>query len=1200
MKIKRLEITGFKSFKDKTVIHFDSNITAVVGPNGCGKSNIVDALQWVMGEMSAKDLRGSSMEDVIFQGAKGYVPGGLAEVSLTLANDGGSFPTKYLQYSEIQITRRLHRSGESEYLIQQEPARLKDIQEIFMDTGAGSKGFSLIEQGAIGKLVTAKPDEMRILLEEAAGITKFKARKKESQRRMHSTDQNLVRLNDIINELKKQLDSLERQSRKANRYKALQKDIEIRDLLIASKEFLDFQTQQLSHQASLEKLKDQDFELIGKMTECEKQKEAAKLMLLEDEKRIETHQLAVEDVQKNIRQKEDIIQNLEFEITQSQRQDAHHLDLKSEMDIKKEDLQKDLQELQTNYQTLQQKAHQMEGQQKSLHQEYEKHQILLQEDSESLDQKQKELMSVSQAKTQLEVQITALKERQKEQGLQETIIQTRLKDFTDKQKLYTGRKQGVQRKLESQRQIQLNLAGDLKSFKENKDRMLKELTLQKEKSDRTKDQLSQTINQLKALTDLHKNFEGFQKGAKEVLIWQQETTKAKTDMESSTPHTLRFLPIADVIDVPKEYERALEAVLGHRLQTLLVSSSKDIFEALDFLKTKGAGRAGFFNTSDKTPITLEHPKELHLLKDVISIDESYRHCIDRLLDKVAIVDVINSDLSMSYSGWTFVTLEGDVLEPEGILMGGTPESLDLGVLKLRRNIKELSRQKQELSKQLGIAQTHFQKAQKRLAALEQNFQQTQDHQMQQEIKLVELKKDLERVSKEFEDNEEMREYQSKELQRLLEQKDLQDKQLTSLQKDFADIFSQRESLLCEIKDLNEKRNVCQKQVQSLRENVQQLEVKSTACIQEAEGKKHQIEMIKEQINDLSNRIEQIIAEKKQNKQTSLENQNKQKQEQLALQSLLGEQKKFQDQISTVKNKYEMARKKLEDIDEQLLVFRKEQGQVQAEKNELSLITNTLDLKTKALLENIQERYMVELKDVAMGYESGKKDLPEGYPKWDEIDWDKVKEDLDLMQTRLKKMGDVHLGAIKEHDEVHQRYLFLSRQRDDLVSAKEQLHQVIDKINRICNQRFKQTFEVVNERFQKVFPTLFGGGEAFLSLTELKDKEDVGITVTARPPGKRLQNVSLLSGGEKALTAVSLIFAIFLVKPSPYCLLDEVDAPLDDANVFRFNDLVKEMSKHSQMILVTHNKYTMEISEKLYGVTMEEKGISKMVSVDMIS
>lgn len=358
-------------------------------------------------------------------------------------------------------------------------------------------------------------------------------------------------------------------------------------------------------------------------------------------------------------------------------------------------------------------------------------------------------------------------------------------------------------------------------------------------------------------------------------------------------------------------------------------------------------------------------------------------------------------------------------------------------------------------------------------------------------------------------------------------------------------------------------------------------------------------MIKKQIDELSHRVGLMIKETEKNKQTYQENQTKYKEEKYILQDLLNQEQAKQKELSAIKNKYEISRTEIEEIEQKLQEYRKQQSQLQAGKNEISLEGNTLELKKDNLIETIQEHYMVNIENIAPQYAKEELDMPEKHAKWDEVHWDEVKTDLENLQHKLKKMGDVHLGSIQEYDEVNKRYLFLSKQRDDLVSAKEQLHQVIDKINRICNKRFKETFETVNERFQKVFPALFGGGDAFLTLTELKDKEDVGITVTARPPGKRLQNVSLLSGGEKALTAVSLIFAIFLVKPSPYCLLDEVDAPLDDANVFRFNDLIKEMSKHSQMILVTHNKHTMEISEKLYGVTMEEKGISKMVSVDMV-
>ncbi len=1211
MRIKRLEITGFKSFKDKTVIHFDANITAVVGPNGCGKSNIVDALQWVMGEMSAKGLRGSSMEDVIFQGSQGYVPGGLAEVSLILENDGKHFPVKYLNYSEIQITRRLHRSGESQYLIQQEPVRLRDIYDIFMDTGAGSRGFSLIEQGAISRMVTAKPEEMRALIEEASGITKFKARKKESQRKLIATEENLTRLNDIINELKRHLSSLERQSKKANQYKRLQEKVEKQDILISSKDFLDLKEKYTSTQSLSQDISDKEMHFQNQILGAEKQREIKKLSQLECEKKIETQQQSIEDTRKIVREKETLIQGLEFHIEQSQKQEILHSDLISETQSKKEVLQKNLQELSNSHETLQKEAHRIESLYHTLNTKYENNQSQLQEDEKSLKQKQEELMKLQQKNIQLEVQIQSLQTKQEEYQIQEDEAQSLLENLITKDKEFAKVQNSVERELEGARQLQLNLTSDIEGFKTDKDHLLSSLTEQKEKTDQLKNSKNELASKLNALEDLYRNFEGFQKGVKEILIWKQQQIQDPNALEQ--PKESPFVPVADIIDVPTKYELALEAVLGTNLQTVLAKSMDDIFRALDFLKQNQCGRASFLHTSIDRPSfdMIKEDSVIGLLKDFVSTDEKYKPCVDTLLYKVAIVNSISLDLSQKYPDWTFVTLDGDTIFPNHIVMGGTSDDLDSGRLKLRREMKEVLEQKTTYEKQLTLEEAQLKTTEKRLNDLEKDFERTQKSHLQQEVKVVELKKDLERISKQLTDSKDFLEKQNKEVDRLFTQKLSQKEQIDSLTKELETSNYQKQDIDSEIQKLTEHISMSQKHLDALRQEVHQLRVDSVARTQEAQGKSHQKEIIQKQLDETSDRMTHLIEEEQKNTQTYTDNQEKHKKEQATLQGLLTEQQNKQETLSKIQNQYEISRSEIEEIDKQLSNLRKESNQIQSKRNDLSLTINTLELKMNTLTETIQERYLVDIQSIAIKYKNGENNdiLDKGIHqkdeqqnesiKWDDIDWDETKEKLESLRAQLNKMGTVHLGAIEEYDEVNSRYMFLSQQKEDLILAKDELGKVIDKINKICSQRFKDTFEAVNMRFQKVFPTLFGGGEASLGLIDLKEKEDIGITITARPPGKRLQNVSLLSGGEKALTAVSLIFAIFLVKPSPYCILDEVDAPLDDANVSRFNDLVREMSKYSQVILVTHNKHTMEVCEKLYGITMEEKGISKMVSVDML-
>ena len=894
MRIKRLEITGFKSFKDKTVIHFDANITAVVGPNGCGKSNIVDALQWVMGEMSAKGLRGSSMEDVIFQGSQGYVPGGLAEVSLILENDGKHFPVKYLNYSEIQITRRLHRSGESAYLIQQEPVRLKDIYEIFMDTGAGSKGFSLIEQGAISRMVTAKPEEMRVLIEEASGITKFKARKKESQRKLMATDENITRLNDIINELKRHLSSLERQSKKANQYKRLQEKVEQQDLLISSKDFLDLKEKHTSTQSSSQEISDKEMQLQNQILEAEKQKETKKLSQLECEKKIETQQQSIEDTRGVIREKETLIQGLEFHIEQSQKQEVLHSDLKSETQIKKEVLQKNLQEMSSSYENLQKEALHIESLYQTLNAKYETNQSQLQEDEKTLKQKQEELMTLQQKNIQLEVQIQSFQTKQEEYQVQENEAQSLLENLIDKDKEFAKVQNSFERELEEARQLQLNLTSDIEDFKKDKDNLLNALTEQKKETDQLKNSKNEMASKLSVLEDLYKNFEGFQKGVKEILIWKQQREQSSETSERSKESF--FVPVADIIEVPTKYELALEAVLGTNLQTILARSMDDIFKALDFLKQNQCGRASFLHTSIKRP-SFDMIKEdtiIGLLKDFVSTDEKYKSCIDTLLHKVAIVNSISLDLSQKYPDWTFVTLNGDTIFPNHIVMGGTSDDLDSGRLKLRREIKELFEKKTTYEKQLTLEEAKLKTTEKRLTDLEKDFEQTQKSHLQQEMKVIELKKDIERTAKQSTDHKDLLEKQSKEADRLLTQKLSQKEQIDSLEKELETSNHQKQNIDSEIQKRVEQISMSQKLLDALRQEVHQLRVDSVTRTQEAEGKSHQREMLQKQLDEVSSQITHLVEEEQKNIQAYTDNQEKHKKEKSTLQELLAEQQEKQE------------------------------------------------------------------------------------------------------------------------------------------------------------------------------------------------------------------------------------------------------------------------------------------------------------------
>ncbi len=1193
MRIKKLELFGFKSFKDRTVIQFDEGITGVVGPNGCGKSNIVDALVWVMGEMSAKHMRGSSMEDVIFAGAEGYAPMGMAEVSLTLENDGGPFPVQYARFTEVQVTRRLHRNGESEYLINKEPARLRDIQEIFMDTGAGAKGFSIIEQGAIGKIITAKPEDRRMLIEEAAGITKFKVRKRESQRKLETTDQNLIRLQDIIGEQKRQIESLERQAQRAERYRKLKQELQEKDLWLASHQFQKLRQDSASAESAHSEAQQAETAALAQVSELEANLSAGRLELAEKEANVQTRQTEHREQLQKTQETEFRIRELNLAIEQARRSNEMTGSMLAQYSLRKENLENERTELSGRLTEAREDLVRLDSDWQTKDAAYSQIVARIQSADRELTEARREMLAIQASLTHLEAREGVLNSRFEEESQKLTQVQTSVAEFLAKKTEFTERRNRVYKTLESERQLQLDHTRDLDLISANLQEVRRQKESRRAENDLLKDELNQVASRLYGLENLQSNFEGFEDGVRSVLMWQ----RAHHDEGNAAD----FRPLADVVEVPAQYELAMEASLGTHLQLLLAQSDDQSMGAVDYLKTQKRGRSSFLSVQGavveqaSTPTVHEvqlksEPGVQALLHEVVSVPEVYRSQVAHFFDDVVIVDSIRTALRLRsiYPGRSFVTMDGDILSPDGVLTGGASESADSGVLKRRREIKELSLKREELSGKLQLAQLSLKKLEEQAGGLEESFEAAKKTAVEKEIRIAELKKDLERAELELNSAQNAWERETRELQKIESEKD-------SIQK-------AQDAVTAELATLKEKMAVSEERVASLTSELDQiragveekgrevteLKVSAAARRQEVEGLERELMRLEAALSDLQQNISQMSEETTRNSSTLTSSQVEVEQLQTELQKLVHQTSEAELSVAQARDEFENLAAQVRQNEELVSKNHHELRAIQTRINETQLKLEQSRMQESRLLEQIQERYQLDLDSVAQQYTFE----PDGEKEAQYL------RDVEDLRDKVKRIGEVNLSAIQEYDEVKERYEFLSKQHADLLEAKDNLRKVIERINRICSRRFKDTFEQVNERFQKVFPVLFGGGEAQLTMVEDLESDEPGIDIVARPPGKKAQNVSLLSGGEKALTAVSLIFSIFLVRPSPFCLLDEVDAPLDDANVFRFNDLVKEMAKRSQIIVVTHNKHTMRVNNKLYGVTMQEKGVSKMVSVSL--
>ncbi|MAV90821.1 MAG: chromosome segregation protein SMC [Bdellovibrionaceae bacterium] len=1187
MRIKKLELIGFKSFKDRTVIHFDQGITGIVGPNGCGKSNIVDALVWVMGEMSAKHLRGSSMSDVIFAGADGYAPLGMAEVSLTLENDGGPFPVKYSKFSEVMVTRRLHKSGDSEYLINKEPARLRDIQEIFMDTGAGSKGFSIIEQGAIGKIITAKPEDRRTLIEEAAGITKFKVRKRESQRKLQSTDQNLVRLQDILTEQKRQLGSLERQAQRAERYRNIKRDLQEKDMIVSSKNYMKIHEETETLGKELETLRESEGQFGSEISQKETLVEELRLKITEMEKETESFQVEQGESQEKVQKLEYEIRELQFEMEQARRNREMTGSILEQSQARKQILEKEIGELNEALETAKVDSENLGTQYKEESAKYESIQTRIHAVDEELIEKRREMFTVSQSETHLEARQQGLDDKLSEQSERLDQIRQIGVELSEQKTQLETRRNELFKDLEKERQLQLDIMKDVENFQENVDLLKKQRDEKLEEVSTFKDQLNEVASRLYGLENLQANFEGFEEGVKQVMLWQ----RSQMDHPSDAPS---MKPVAELVEVPEKYELAMEAALGQKLQLLVADSSDKALGAVDFLKEGHHGRSSFVASDWSGMQTVEQvtwnqiPGVIAPLKDVVKIPEKQQKVIAQFFEDVVVVDSIRNALSLraQYPNRTFVTLDGDCLSHDGVLTGGSSEGAESGLLKRRREIKDLSQKREEMSGKLSLAQLSLKKLEDRLTQVSEELELSKKRQVEKEVQIAELKKDYERSEVEFKNSQVAVERHQNELNKEEATLARLEQDLAEVQERLTEMREQRLVLESVVADLEKEFQESKAGVADLQKRVTQLQMDFTSKSKEVENLQSKVDMISHSLSEVGEQVSKMSQESQASTETLSTHQVLIEQRKRDLEVAIQNLTDLKQLVSEKRNEYEKKAAELRQIETEVNEQNRTRSQNQMKTNELQLKLEQLRMKEQYIVDQIHERYMLVLSDVASQYTSFDGDLSE------------LEKEVSELKSKLSRIGEVNLSSIEEYEDLQERHQFLDQQYKDLIESKEQLRRVIDRINRICTRRFKETFELVNERFTKVFPVLFGGGEARLILVEDPENGEMGIDIVSKPPGKKLQNVSLLSGGEKALTAVSLIFSIFLVKPSPFCLLDEVDAPLDDANVFRFNDLVKEMAKRSQIIIVTHNKHTMKVNNVLYGVTMEEKGVSKMVSVSL--
>ncbi len=1184
MRLKSLEIVGFKSFVDKTTVNFEDEVTGIVGPNGCGKSNVVDAIRWVMGEQSAKHLRGGSMEDVIFAGSAARQPVGMAEVFLTFDNSDGRAPAQYASFSEIQVGRRLYRSGESEYFINKTACRLKDIVDLFLDTGVGTKAYSVIEQGMIGQVVSSKPGDRRSLIEEAAGISKFKSRKEAALRKIDSTKSNLLRLTDILSELKRQINSLNRQAKKAERYQLVVTELKERETNLALYRYLEYQKDLKVYEYEQQVVEEKEAALSSDLAKCETEIESLRLSATELERELETVQEGYYATNQSIKLNESETEHKskqadEIETRRSAlEEDMLGLNARLELVAKRlEEANQEKVEADCAVEDLSESAARLEDTISKLREQRDK----LVDDVED---KRSELYSDSALNSELKVRI---------ENLARTVVDVTgrvAKDQAEVDAINRRREQLINETDESEKKIQG--LGELKkqvaqdAIKKRENLLQTREKLAKAEKDLKNLQVEQhtTESRLKSLQELRKNLDGYREGVKNVL---RKSKDAQEDLKGVLG------TVGDFVEADPTYETAASAVLGERMQFVVVESHNQGVEAIEYLKNVSTGRSSFIplklRAKEKQEKAPEAQGIVGPLTNYVRFNDDYKQIANYLFGDVIVASSLRDALSsweMHNTDHTYVTLSGEVVSPSGVVTGGISGDADYGFIAQKRRIKELTREISERQAKLDNLENEVQSFSLEVKKYEEDLQGMDRDGHELEIKLVGKKHALEAQKEEASRLEKEHDQLVVEIAELAESKQKAEQERQEAETKIKDIGNNKETLDTELEHLDHQLdsvsaelNKYEKELVELKVSLAQAHSRQDAIAKEIEQcvtQKSEITVDigrkKDDISTGEQRVKMLRSEVDERKE--------------ALKSLVTKLDKLSIAQQDLQERYTSATNEVRNRELSLRELRSKRDEALKGSHDNDLKLTELNEKIRYLVEGIQERYHIDLASLD----------PANFNS--ELNLETEEQAVQELKTKLEAIGSVNVDAIREHKELSTRYEFINKQYQDLEVSLSSLRQAITKINKISRQRFRQTFENVNQKFQEVFPKLFEGGKAKLLLTDEENLLETGVEIVVQPPGKRLQSITLLSGGEKALTAIAFVFSIFMTKPSPFCLLDEVDAPLDDANVDRFNKMIRTMTAYSQFVLITHNKRTMELADRLYGVTMQEPGVSKMVSVKL--
>lgn len=1181
MYLKRLELQGFKSFADKTVLEFKEGITSVIGPNGSGKSNISDAIRWVLGEQSIKSLRGAKSEDIIFAGTQARKSLGFAEVSMVIDNTDGKLP---IEYAEVTVTRKIYRSGETGYFINKTPCRLKDILELFMDTGIGKDGYSIIGQGKIDEILSNKSEDRRRIFEEAAGIVKYRTRKAESEKKLEQTKLNLLRINDILSEIEANIEPLKLQADKAKQFLDLReelKNIEVGLFLYNIENYKEKLSQVTKDEEIMQSQKHDEDEKMSKLQEAKEE--------LKQE---------IDSITINIEE----LQNIGFESTNKIEKINSEIGISNERiqnnTLNKERLEKEIEEIKNKIAELEEEITQKKTKKENLFLNKEKFQKELDEKQKELDELTKKLSDkeleiegkkqIAQQNTDMryecletisnqDVLIENLDKRQKSVKQELTTVISELDEARDnKQEMGKGfheiesKKEKMEQTLKEKADLKLKCMNKVKEFDDSINSLTYDL--------RMKD------SRLKFLIETEKEKEGYTKSVKALLNDCEKNSLLQKGTEGI---------LANLISVKKEYETAIEMCLGQTLQNVVTETEEDAKKLVEHLRKNNLGRASFLPISSirgkKLDRMIKNNLEgiIGIASDLVKCDKKYEQIVLNLLGRTVVVENMDSAIALSkMNSYSFrvVTLQGDIISPSGAITGGSVQTKTVNILgrsreieELENNIKELENKIKEESKKKEEYSVSITDVIEEVSRLEKEMQDTEVVYATEKQKMVSIEENINKL-------EARRDKLKEENNQIDEQRVKANETKAKKQEEIQNLNNQIDELNSVIEEfaVNNKEN--QKYIDDLNFDITNLKISVSSFDESGTSIDEMLERIKLDIE---------------NNNTSIQNKN----ENIA--QIFKENETLENRITELNAQIEQIKSDVENsstkVDELKNKRVEKNSKLSETENEINNQFNTIEgLKEQIVKIDVKKTKLEQdLEQVVNSlweeYELTPNAVTE-YKRPDNIA--QTQKEVNHIRNKIKDLGSINVDSIEEYKKTKERYDFMCEQRADLDETAGKLRNVISDMTDTMKKQFADKFRQINKNFNEVFVELFGGGKAELILEDENNILECGIDIQVQPTGKKLQNMMLLSGGEKAFTAIALLFAILKINPAPFCILDEIEAALDDVNVYRFAEYLKKFSKETQFLVITHRKGTMEAADTVYGVTMEENGISKLLSIKL--